>query len=417
MKFQHKGLDAYKAEAKKSAPSHVQQEMQKSAVKSSAGSKVLNSLFASEKDEDSGLIKTGGIPLEEGRPKDRPHSQRAAADAPKPGSLKNRGGALQAARFLLLLGKEEAGQVLRNMNEDEIELVTAEIARIREITRDEALEILHEFGQKINLKGEGIGGIDTARDFLIGAFGKEKAGQILKKAVPDSQEVPFAFLNDLPLAHLLQLLKGEPEETSSIILSFMKPEKVSAYLGSCEQGSQVRLIRMMARKREVNPEILSRIEMVLQEKVHQLGHQEEIRIDGEDRLTQILRHMDSGAEKRILGHLEEADPNLSRKIKDHLHTIDCIFQMRPRDLQSLLLEMDNDRIAFILRGKEDRVKEYILNQLSTQRKLIVEETMIISPRVSRKEVDRETREFLNLIRKREEDGTYILLGKGDDDLV
>jgi len=408
MKFQHKGLDAYKAEAKKSVSADAQPD--------NAALKVLNSLHKSADRGDSGLIKTGEALSPGERNRTASGFQSDISRTKHPDGASRSGGVSQAARFLLLLGKEEAGRVLRNMSESEIELVTAEIARIREISRDEALEILQEFGHKVNLKGEGKGGVDTARDFLTGAFGSEKASQILKKAVPGSMPAPFSFMNELSLTHLLQLLKGEPEETCSIILSFLKPEQVSAYLRTCDKNVQVRLIRLMARKRDMNPEILSRMEVVLQEKVHRIGHQDEIRIDGEDRLTEILKHMDSGAEKRILGDLEAVNPELGRKIKDQLHTIDCIFQMRPRDLQNLLLEMDNDRIAFILRGKEDRVKEHILNQLSTQRKLIVEETMIISPRVSRKEVDRETRDFLNLIRQREEEGTYILLGE-DEDLV
>ncbi len=295
--------------------------------------------------------------------------------------------------------------------------MTAEIARIKEIGRDEALDILQTFGDKFNLKGNNAGGVDKARAFLNEAFGEEKAESILRKAVPETLVPPFSFMNDLSLPQILQLLKDEPPETCSVILSFLEAKTVSAYIKSCDPARQISLVRMMARKRELAPETLSRMETLLQEKVHLVGKQDDVPIDGQDRLAEILKHMDSGSEKRILDHLEEGDPDLSRSIKEQLHTIDCIFQMRPRDLQSLLLEMDNDRIAFILRGKDEKVVDHILNHLSSQRKLIVEETLILSPKVSRKEVDRETREFLNLIKKREEEGTYILLGADEDEYI
>ncbi|MDA3956182.1 FliG C-terminal domain-containing protein [Oceanispirochaeta sp.] len=382
MKFIQKGIDAYKAESNKSDSKLDSSE--------NAALKALQGEENKSLPQAPGLIKTGNI---------------------------SKGGAAQAARFLLLLGKEEGGHVLRNMSEAEIEQVTAEIARIKEIRRDEALEILQKFGHKINLKGEGVGGLDTARDFLIGAFGEDKARQILSKAVPESNPHHFSFMNVLSLPQMLQVLKEEPVETCSIILSFMNPNKVSSYLKTCEKDIQVQLIRNMALKRELNPEILSRMNIVLQEKAHRIGRLEEIVIDGEDRLAEILKHMDSGSEKRILGDLEEGNPELSRKIKEQIHTINCIFQLRPKDLQNLLLEMNNDKLAFILRGKEDKIKEHILSHLSSQRKLIVEETMIISPRVSRKDVDKETREFLNIIKKREEEGSYILLSEDEEDLI
>lgn len=391
MKFPQKGLDAYKAENRRVMDSPEDQE--------SAALKIL-------KNESPGLLKTGTVPLDT--------VNTTAAPVRKSDSSS---GTAQAARFLLLLGKEEAGKVLRKMSEAEIEQVTAEIARIKEISRDEAIQILQTFGDKFNLKGNSTGGLDRARSFLVQAFGEERADQIIVRAVPDTVPPPFAFMNDLSLPQMLQLLKEEPVETCSVILSFLDAETVSAYLKSCDPAVQVALIRQMARKRDMNPEILSRMDTLLQEKAHRIGKLEEVVIDGQDRLAEILKHMDTQAEKRILGDLEEDDPELSKNIKEQLHTIDCIFQMRPRDLQNLLLEMDNERIAFILRGKEDRVVDHVLNHLSSQRKLIVEETMILSPKVSRKEVDKETREFLELIRKREEEGAYVLLGRDEEEYI
>ncbi len=391
MKFPQKGLDAYKAESSRSP--------KKSNSGDNAALRVLES-------EAPGLLKTGTP---------RP-DVKSNAPLPKPSADSGQGSS-QAARFLLLLGKEEAGQVLRRMSEAEIEQITAEIARIREVTRDEALEILQTFGDKFNLKGSNSGGIDKARAFLNEAFGEKEAARILSKAVPDTLVPPFSFINDLSLPQTLQLLKDEPPETCSVVLSFLEPRTVSAYIKSCDPARQIILVKMMARERNIAPEVLTRMETLLQEKVHLIGRQDDVVIDGQDRLAEILKHMDSSSEKRILDHLEDGDPDLSRSIKEQLHTIDCIFQMRPRDLQNLLLEMDNDKIAFILRGKDAEVVDHILNHLSSQRKLIVEETLILSPRVSRKEVDKETREFLNLIKKREDEGTYVLLGADEDEYI
>ena len=87
-------------------------------------------------------------------------------------SIINEGGLLRtgfghkrAAKLLLLLGKEQASQVLRHLLPDEIEKVTAEIAGIKRIEKSEAEKILEEFGA---LAGEIAatphGGIEVARD-------------------------------------------------------------------------------------------------------------------------------------------------------------------------------------------------------------------------------------------------------------
>ena len=393
MKFTQKGLDAYRNESRRDlSAKELKSEAREGAEADAPAGKTARPSHPVKKD---GLIKTGNRDKNTAPPES--------------------GGTAQAARFLLLLGKEEAGKVLRNMSEKEIEQVTAEIARINEVGRDEALAILQEFGERVNLLGGRSGGLDTARDFLTTAFGGDKAEQIIGRAVPDALPPPFDFMNDLTLPQILQVLSEESEESCAVILSFLKPEKVSAYLKSQDKDVQVRLIKRMARKRDFDPEILTRIDTVLQERAHAIARTDGVELNGKDRLTEILKHMGGDAEKRILGDLEETDPNLGQEIRDQLHTIDCIFRMQDRDLESLLMEMDNDRIAFILRGKDDGVKEHVLAHLSSQRKLIVEETMILSPKVSKREVDRETREFLNLIRRREEEGRYVIVEPGEED--
>ncbi len=345
-------------------------------------------------------------------------SQGGACEPPKEETLlkaaKKKGGVSQAAGLLLLLGKEEASSVLKEMSDEEVEQVVAEISRIKKVGEEEALSILKDFSREVNLTGEGYGGVDQARQFLLYAFGEEKAQGILKKVFPGGTGGPFAFMNDLALPLILQLLKEEPVETCALVLSFLEAPKASAFLKSCDNKRQVELVKILAQKREYPPEVVGQVGTFLQEKAHNMGHEEVIEIDGKRSLTEILRHMDGALEQKILGELEREVPAISQDIRENLHTIDCVFQMRPRDLQDLLREMDDERLAFILRGKEERVKEHILGQLSSSRKLIVEETMILSPKVSRKEVEKETKALVELIRSRKEEGRYIFLEEDEE---
>ena len=52
----------------------------------------------------------------------------------------------KAAKFLMLIGRDEAGKVLRHFTEPEIEAITREIAGIRRIEAAEAEKLLAEFG-------------------------------------------------------------------------------------------------------------------------------------------------------------------------------------------------------------------------------------------------------------------------------
>ncbi len=397
MKFGQRGLDAYKAQSKP-LPS-------RSDKKSTPGDAALSAMESidSSKKTPPGLLKTGkesAIP-----------SLREGEAAPE--ELK---GIAKAARFILLLDKEEAGSVLRNMNEREIELITREIARIRSVSLEEARTVLEDFGSALP-PHKVAGGLGMAREILNRAFGEEKSREFLKKSVPESFPAPFSFLNDLSLPQMMQLLKDESLETLSVILSFLDPQKASGIIKSRPSEDQVKLIRRMGRIDKVDPAILSSMEGILQERVHKLAKVDEVEIDGASRLTEILRFMDPQSESTILSELDNRDPDLGRRIREDLLTMDSVFKLRPRDLQTLLMDIPNETLILLLKDKDQDVTDHIMENLSTQRRMLLEEDRILAPLVPRSEVKKVTREFLETIRRKQEEGSFILLDEDDDLLV
>ncbi len=404
MKFGQRGLDAYKAQSKPQRDRTDGNPDENTALKA---------LIKEDRKGESafdppGLIKTAGVSA------DRVGLSSSLKQAPPP--KESPAGIRKAARFLLLLGKEEAGNVLRNMTESEIEQITGEIASIKSVTLDEAKLVLEDFGY--NIEPHTVrGGINMARDILSRAFGKEKGEQYIRTACPEILPHPFSFMNDLSLPQLLQILKDEQVESLSVILSFMDAEKVSAYIKTLDLAKQVSLVKRMAHMQQVHPDVIANMEGVLQERVHGIARTEEVDIDGPARLTEILRYMNRQDETTILREIEDNNPDISRQIKENLMTMESIFQLRPRDLQNLLLETANETIVLLLKDKEKRICEQILSHLSAQRRFLIEEERIIAPLVPRKDVQNVTREFLEMIRVRQEEGRYILLGEEDEYLL
>ena len=397
MKFGQRGLDAYRAQSKP-----LPRRSEKESDPGDAALSAMETMDISKK-TPPGLLKTGK--------KSSSPSARELKAAPE--ELK---GIAKAARFILLLDKEDAGSVLRNMNEREIELITREIARIRSVSLEEARTVLEEFGSALP-PHSASGGVDMARAILNRAFGEEKSREFLKKSVPESFPAPFSFLNDLSLPQMMQLLKDESLEALSVILSFLEPHKASGLIKSRPPEEQVKLIRRMGRIDKVDPGILSSMEGILQERVHKLAKVDEVEIDGASRLTEILKFMDPQSENTILSELDNRDPDLGRKIREDLLTMDSIFKLRTRDLQTLLMDLPNDTLVLLLKDKDQEVVDHILGNLSSQRRILLEEDRIMAPLVPRSEVKKVTREFLETIRSKQEEGSFILLDEDDDLLV
>ena len=128
--------------------------------------------------------------------KARSFAKLPAGGAAEPFDEENESKYRRVAKFLILIGAEQAAKVLSNLEEEQVEKISAEIAGIKGINKDEASTIFAEF-QGILAQNYGTGatgGMEEARKLLYTAFGKDKGDEFLRRAVPQYRETSFTFL-------------------------------------------------------------------------------------------------------------------------------------------------------------------------------------------------------------------------------
>lgn len=321
----------------------------------------------------------------------------------------------KAAKFLLLLGQEEAAKVIRHMKPDEIERVSRAIAGIDRIDTIEANEILTEFGWLVKTQGASIeGGAETAQRMLAAAFGDDKARELLRKAVPESAK-PFQFLNDFDPKELVALLRSESPEVMSVLLPYLEPRLASAVIVSLADSVRTEVVRRIARLEKVDPEVLRSMEEGIKEKIRRIGHSATEDVDGRSALANILRHVDTDLEESILNNLEEDNRDLSDSIRERLFTLEDILRVPNRDVQKRLRDLSEREIALVLKGKSSEFRDKIFQNVSQTRRLIIQEEYEILGAQRREDVEKGTRDFLAWFKQRWEDGELSL--EGDEDLV
>ncbi|MCL1930503.1 MAG: flagellar motor switch protein FliG, partial [Treponema sp.] len=106
----------------------------------------------------------------------------------------------RVAKFLILVGSEQAAKILSELDPEQVEEISKEIASIRGIDHEEAEAIYAEFkslfSQPYIWAGPSSGGVEAARRILYAAYGPEKGEALLNKSVPDSKENIFGFLEE-----------------------------------------------------------------------------------------------------------------------------------------------------------------------------------------------------------------------------
>jgi len=267
-------------------------------------------------------------------------------------------GTEKAAKFLLLIGQEEAAKVIKHLKAKEIEAITKEIASIDHIDTEEANSILLEFGWLAKNNAHLLhGGEAIAEQMLASAFGETKAKELLRKAVPEAVK-PFAFLEDFSPEQIQLLLKNESSQVVALILPFLDPKKASQFLTLLEPRLRTDIVKRIANMQKTDQEVIRRVEEALKERLRSFENQETPEeIDGAAVLATILKHGNTDLENDILNELELSHPEITETIKNQLFTLDDLHKIPHRELQKCLRNWNEKDIALLLKGKSDKVSE------------------------------------------------------------
>lgn len=338
---------------------------------------------------------------------------RGQSDAAHRGEEGDEGRLKKAARFLVLLGKDQAAEVLKHLDEEEIEKLVGEIAKIDRIDSEEAEGLLAEFRGFIKTgTGARGGGPKTAKRMLAEAFGSERAEELYEQA-ERRHTGPLDFLNDLEDGQLSSLLRSESIPVQALVLSVVEPQKAAHVLSGLPNEQKPQLVTRIARMQRVDQSVLDRIGEALREKVRSQGRVVEEDVQGRGVLSQIVRNMSMKDGRDLLAEIAESDPDLAEQMRQELFTVDTVLDIEDRGLQEVLNGMDDYEIALVLKGKEEQFRAKILQNVSENRRRSISDNYAHMGPVSRSEADRASSDFLNHLRQLEEEGRLIV--RSDDE--
>lgn len=323
-------------------------------------------------------------------------------------------GPRKAAKFLMLLGEEQAGAVLNQLTPSEVAILLKEMESLPPVMQEEVPILLREFKALKDKFIDPHGGIETARTILENALGVEKGRSFLQKVAPEAVEKPFSFLADAEVSQLYLLLKKESADVVALVLPNLPKKTSSGLLKSFGEEMQVEIVKKLAHRRKPSAMALTIIEERLQQNFRRIGNTKTEAVDGSGALANILKYLSPQMESEIIEDLRVEDPLLSRDVKDKLFTIDMIVNIHDQDLQTVLQDYSDVELAVILKGKSREIEDKIYKAVSERRAdLIRYERELLGP-MKREDVEKATKIFLNHLKKLQRQGEIRIIDSNEN---
>jgi len=325
----------------------------------------------------------------------------------------------KAARLLVALGPEAAGEVLAGMSESEISAMVVEMGRIGFLPAEEREGVLADFCETMSSASRGsAGGSRFAMAALRRALGEERAAFLTQGAGDAGRPRGFSLLRDADPGQVLSFIQQEHPQTMAVILSNLDAQQAGELLAALPEDMQVAVASRMATLDQVPPDMLAEIETALENQLSALlGPASGESGGGVQAVAEILNMIDRSVGRKIMDQLLDQDPELAERVKRLMFTFDDLAKLDDRSVREVIKEIDTKELALAFKACSEEVKERVFSNLSQRAGDMIREEIEYMGPVRLRDVQEAQQRIIDVVMHLEEDGTVVIAGRGGEDQI
>ncbi|HWZ29759.1 MAG TPA: flagellar motor switch protein FliG [Bryobacteraceae bacterium] len=329
-------------------------------------------------------------------------------------------GIRKAAILMIMIGQDASSTILRQLDENEVQQITREIARVQMLAPEEAEGVLEEFYQMSVAHDYVIkGGVEYARKVLVNAFGAEEGRRIYDRLIKtlSSETLSFDALQKTDPQQLAKFIHHEHPQTIALILSHLNPSQAAGLLSSLPAEIRSDVALRMASLDEISPEIVTRIAGVIGAKLKSLGEMSREAYGGVSAVAEMLNRLDSTSSMEILESIERDNPALGQTVRHLMFVFEDLLLLDVNSVKELLAKVDKKILTVALKGTSDQMKNHMLQAMSQRGSEMLKEDMDALGPIKIKEVEAAQQQMIAVVRQLESDGVISLKGSAGEQYV
>ena len=330
-------------------------------------------------------------------------------------------GPKKAAILLLALGEEGAADIIKNLEDSEIQQVGYYMARFTDVSPEELDVVLEEFFNKSSSEAGGFlinASGDFVKNTLARALGNERASELVENLGEGAGESGLESLKWLDPKAIANFITHEHPQTISLILAHLEdPEQTATVLKELPENLQADVVYRMSILESIQPGVVSEIDEVLSREMQASGSMGTSKVGGIESVAEMLNSLDKSTETRILATIEESNPDLAEQIRELMFTFEDMVLIDSRGMQSILKEVPQPELALALKTASEPIKELIFASMSQRASDMLREDLEVLGPVKVSDVEKAQQNMVKIARRMEEEGKIIIGGRGGGDVV
>ncbi len=330
-------------------------------------------------------------------------------------------GIRKAAILCLSLGEEAASVLFQHLDEEEVQLLSRELALLPDVKSNVADSIVEEFNQLLLARSYvTTGGVEYAKRLLIRSFGSDSAKRLTDKVVHSLESsVNFDTIQKTDPQQLAKLFQSESPQTIAVVLAHLDSSTAADVLHQLPEHLRGETIVRLAGLETVSQNVVKRISQVLNRKLTSVSGMNPSEIGGIRSVADIFNRLDKDTSKKMLEQIEEDNTELSTQIRDLMVTFEDIVLIDDLGIREIMQRVDKKVLSLALKGSTDEMKQRFFSNMSSRAVEMMEEEMDFMGQVKMKDVTGAQREIVEVLRELDDQGVISLGGGegGEDEYV
>ncbi len=318
------------------------------------------------------------------------------------------------ATFLVVIGPEAAAHILKEFDDDAIELICKDMTSISAIEDGVQKAAVEEFsGFVLSSYGSLLGGPIYTRRALEIAKGDFKATSILERIAPTSNSAEvIKEIEQMEPRQIFNMIKTEQAQTIAFVLSYLERDKAGPILGMFNQEIREEVIERLGIMEPTSLELINKVANSLSKNLDTKQKTTLNKSGGIRMVADLLNTLEKEDSKSILANIEERNPSLGAEIRKKMFSFEDLVRLELPDLQRIMREVDSGDLTVALKSSTDNLRDAVLSAVSKRAaETLLEELDMMGP-VKLTEVEAAQERVIQVVRRLEEQEEISLDGGG-----
>jgi flagellar motor switch protein FliG len=338
----------------------------------------------------------------------------AAAAAALQAEMANLSGVQRAAVLMLLLGEQQAAEIIKYMDPKEVQALGAAMVSVADLSQEAVNTVLDQFVATIKKQTSlGLGTTDYVEKVFKRALGDDKAASVLGRIMPGQSSKGLDILRWMDARSIADMIRGEHAQVIAIILSVLEHEVAADVLNFLPPAARPEIIQRVASLETVQPSAMEELEAIMKKQFATNSSAKSSSFGGIKAAAKIMNFTKTDLESSIMTGLGEIDEDLMLKIQDNMFTFENLMSVDNRGIQVLMRNVEPDLLMIALKGANDGVQAKFFDNMSERARGMFRDDMEAKGPLRIADVEDAQKKIMRIARKLSDAGDLVL-GGGED---